>query len=189
MDKQIFLWINNWPEAWSGFITFFSYATNLLFVKILLLALIIAMLIKGPKPRMAVLAALIGVGIANPLTDLAKHFLPTHRPFQPEELGNLVHLRVGYANSMGTASAHTANMTAVAVAMMLTLGPWGWPWVVIALLTAVSRIYVGAHYPSQVLLGAIIGGLAGWVAVLLVRRVSEFIRSRSKSGEEAKTTD
>ncbi len=173
LDRDALLWINGWPEAWSPFLTFFSNATNYLWVKVLLGVVFVGLLAAGSKTRLAALLSVGAVALANPLTDVLKHFFPTHRPFQPEALGAAVHLRVGYAASMGTASAHAANMTAVATVMFLVLGPWGWPWAVIALLTAVSRVYTGAHFPSQVLLGVLCGFTMGWLVVWVYRLSAE----------------
>lgn len=66
--------------------------------------------------------------------------------------------------SYGTASAHSANMAAIATALWMVLGwRWGLAWAVIALLTGLSRIYNGVHFPSQVLLGWTVGIFVGWL--------------------------
>lgn len=132
---------------------FFSTALNYLWMKLVFLGIIIFMLAFQNRTRKAIFLTLLSVAFANPLTDFFKHAFPMHRPFQPQELGHLVILRVGYASSMGTASGHSANMSAVAVMMTFCLGAWGYPWIAIALITGFSRIYCGAHYPWQVALG------------------------------------
>jgi undecaprenyl-diphosphatase len=161
LDRQILLWVNSWPESFSPVLTFFSVAMNFLAVKLCFLALFIAMVWRGSRSRTAALLALPAVGIANGMTDLFKHLLPMHRPFQPEMLGSEVILRVGYSGSMGTASAHAANMAALAFVFTAFLGRWGWLWIGIALVTGMSRVYTGAHFPSQVLLGWTCGCAAG----------------------------
>jgi membrane-associated phospholipid phosphatase len=88
------------------------------------------------------------------------------RPVQLVDRSIQVMLRVGDTHSPGTASAHSANMAAVAFAMTYCLGwKWGFPWIVIALLTGLSRVYTGAHYPTQVLLGWLCGVFAAWVVI------------------------
>ena len=42
--------------------------------------------------------------------------------------------------------------------------------VVLAALMALSRLYVGVHFPSDVLAGVLVGLLCGWLAWLLWRR-------------------
>ncbi len=143
------------------FFLFLSVALKYWWIRVILLVYIAWMIYRGKRTGFAVLFALIAVAIANTCTNLWKAYWPMHRPFQPQELGNLVHLRVGYANSMGTASAHSANMASVAVAITVIAGKDGWPWIGIAFLVGLSRVYNGAHFPWQVLLGWTTGIVCG----------------------------
>jgi undecaprenyl-diphosphatase len=65
-------------------------------------------------------------------------------------------------------------MAAVAFVFVYHLGWWGSPWVVVALLTGISRIYHGAHYPYQVLLG----WTCGLVVAFLITKAAELIRRK-----------
>lgn len=186
LDQRILLWINHWPDGFL-FLRAFSVALNYASVKFVFALLIIGMLVRSAKSRVAVLLALLAVGLANPITDFFKHNFPYHRPFQPMELGSQVILRVGYANSMGTVSAHSANMAAVATVMTLTLGRWGWIWIAIAFFTGLSRIYVGAHYPWQVMGGWLTGTLTGFAVVLTYRFVTSKMDKRHPAAEDVKT--
>lgn len=178
LDKHTCLWINGWPDALSPELTFFSDALHYLVVKLFFAVLLVWMLAWRPQTRVAALLALLALGMANGLTDVFKHALPMHRPFQLPDLGPLMRMRVGTSPSMGTASAHSANMAALATVMTLRLGKWGWPWIAIAVLTGVSRVYVGAHFPSQVLLGWACGVATGSLCVVVYRR---FSRSRAEA--------
>jgi len=77
-------------------------------------------------------------------------------------------IRVNRLTSFGTASAHSANMMAVAVPFLYYARPIGFFWLGIAILTGISRIYVGVHYPYQVVFGWMVGAamsgilIAGW---------------------------
>jgi undecaprenyl-diphosphatase len=188
-DLRLFDWINHWPQAWNPFLKFFSVALNQGWVKVGLFLLIVAMMWRGEKTRKAVLLALISIGIANTMTNVAKEGFPMNRPFQDREYAlnkqgtiavidrgtsksiidvdqsRSVILRVGHSDSKGTASAHSANMAALALTMCYFLRRWGGPWVAVALLTGISRIYTGAHYPSQVLMGWACGLFASFVVI------------------------
>jgi undecaprenyl-diphosphatase len=48
---------------------------------------------------------------------------------------------------------------------------WGISAVVLAALIAFSRLYVGVHYPTDVLAGAVIGIWAAWAAIHLVEYI------------------
>ena len=47
---------------------------------------------------------------------------------------------------------------------------WGIPLVILAVLISLSRLYVGVHYPTDVLGGAVVGAFAAWGAVRIVKR-------------------
>ena len=137
-------------------------------------------LIAWPKSRFATIIALLSWPLANGITDLFKNFLPMLRP--SVDLSTAI-VRVEPLTSAGTASAHSANMAAVAIAFALNLGPWrtldlprrsiiGF-WVLVAFLTGLSRIYVGVHYPYQVVLGWLVGCFAAWVVSLLAKLVTK----------------
>jgi undecaprenyl-diphosphatase len=162
LNRRIFDAINRWPEGWAPTMRFFSEATNWIWVKLALGVLVVALFVgRGPTRRTSI-QALLGFLIANGLTDLFKHGLPMHRPFQEIPQAEMI-LRSGWSDSAGTASAHSANMAAVAFVFVYHLKWWGSPWVLVALLTGLSRVYNGVHYPYQVLLGWTCGLFAGFV--------------------------
>lgn len=150
MNLDVFRAINGWPDGLAPFFIFWSDANKWTWVRICLLAIVVAMLWRGPKSRKAILLTLIAVGLSNELTDILKATFPQLRPCV--ELSDL-YLRTGKLTSFGTASAHSANMAAVATVFLRRMGPWGYIWVAVALFTGLSRIYLGVHYPNQVLLG------------------------------------
>jgi undecaprenyl-diphosphatase len=71
-------------------------------------------------------------------------------------------------------------MAAVAVAMTLNLKWWGVPWIIIAVLTGISRIYCGAHFPGQVLWGWCVGIAVGFAVHFLWRAIETWRRQRSE---------
>jgi undecaprenyl-diphosphatase len=197
LDWRLLDWVNHWPEGWNPFLKFFSVALNQGWVKVGFALMIIAMVWRGPKTRKAVILALLSIGLANTLTNVFKESFPVNRPFQDapysqdggrtyknlfSEAGPSIILRVGHSDSKGTASAHSANMAALAFAMCYFLRRWGIPWVVVALFTGISRVYTGAHYPSQVLLGWACGVFAAFV---VIKTWEAFVSRRSgvQSGE------
>lgn len=68
-------------------------------------------------------------------------------------------------------SGHTGVFFAVASVLFLTQPKKiGVPAVILAALVGFSRLYVGAHYPTDVLGGAVIGCFTGWAAWRMVYR-------------------
>lgn len=74
-----------------------------------------------------------------------------------------VHLLAGCTRSFSLPSNHASNMFAIAAVGWLTLRRWRWALPVLAAAVAYSRIYLGVHYPSDVVAGALWGLVAGWV--------------------------
>ena len=166
-DVALLRLVNGWPEALSPFLRTFSVASDWKTFR-LAMFLVLVLLVVLRHGRTALLS-LLAFPVADGLCNLLKHAFPMHRPFQ--ELPNVV-LRVGPSTSMGTASSHAANMAAVATVMSLGLGVrWSAPWIVVAFLVGLSRVYVGAHYPFQVLLGWTVGVAVGYAAWRLADRL------------------
>lgn len=158
----VFRWINGWSFAWENLFVFFSEATKQNPVRIGLLVIVVALIAAGPTTRKAALLSLLSILLANSFADGFKYAVHMLRPCN-ELLDVTMH--VGKLNSYGTASSHAANMAALAFVMLYYFKWWGLPWVAVAILTGLARIYVGVHYPSQVLFGYGLGLLCAFVAV------------------------
>ena len=161
--------MNGWSDAVNPLFYSLSEGNKWLGVRIALLIFLLFCLWK-PKLRTPVLIALIAVPVGNELCDVLKATFMMPRP-SVEVMDAIV--RVNRLTSFGTASAHSANMMAVAVPFLwyLRVGGFkylGYFWLGIAILTGISRIYVGVHYPYQVLFGWMVGagvaaaGIAIW---------------------------
>jgi undecaprenyl-diphosphatase len=117
----------------------------------------------------------LALGIALALTDalgsqVLRPLFPRARPVYALPPGTVRFLSPA-ANVSSIPSLHAANFFAMAV-----VGAAGWPALaplLFSLATAVawSRLYVGVHWPGDVLLGALWGSLWGLVCVNLLRRL------------------
>lgn len=167
-DQGLFDLINAWPDWLTPLFWFLSEATKITLGRVLLLSILLGLLILR-QTRVQAIAALACAALSNEATDFIKATFPMHRPC----FEHSVYLRVGELTSFGTASAHSANMAAVATVFTYYFG-WSWksvPWIVLAFLTGISRIYVGVHYPSQVLLGWSTGILISLFVVTIFDRI------------------
>jgi undecaprenyl-diphosphatase len=75
-------------------------------------------------------------------------------------------------------SNHTLNLFAAATVIALFFRGWGLPMYVLACAVAYSRVYVGAHWPSDLVPSAALGILTGIGAVALVQRIAAAIVAR-----------
>jgi undecaprenyl-diphosphatase len=123
------------------------------------------------------LLPLVGaIALADSITSrLFKPFFGRLRPCHAPGLLHKLHLPDGCGGQFGFLSSHAANSLALAVCLLLVLpagryrvlkiGLFGW-----AGLLSYSRIYLAAHYPSDVLGGALIGAALGAGAAWVFRR-------------------
>jgi len=177
LDIRMFHWINDWSSQWSPLFVFFSEATKGWGVRIGILAVIALLIAAGPTTRKAAWMTIATVIVANSFSNGLKYMFPMQRPCV--ELTNYV-LYVGRLDSYGTASSHAANMAGVAFVLCYYLKWWGAPWVLVALITGCARVYVGVHYPSQVLFGFLCGLLS---ALIVIQTWEAFVKRRANKAD------
>lgn len=121
-----------------------------------------------PKTRRAGLDLLLCLALASALNGLGlKNLVARPRPFLTmDDLTVLVSAPSGYSFPSG----HSCAAFAAAYALARSFRRGGWAYLPAALI-ALSRIYVGVHYPSDILVGALIGTLAAMVVYWLSHRV------------------
>jgi undecaprenyl-diphosphatase len=78
-------------------------------------------------------------------------------------------------------SGHAATAFAAAVAIALVYPRLGRPLLALAVVIAVSRVYLGVHYVLDVAVGTVLGIVVGIAAAWLVRRVAPGPRERAAS--------
>ena len=122
----------------------------------------------GRRAWPAIGLAVLAVALSDLGAGVIKHVVQRIRPCHviPE-----VHLLVGCTRSFAMPSNHASNMFALASVTGILLPRWGWVVLPLAGGVAYSRVYLGVHYPSDVLVGAVWGIAIGWGLSVSVRRV------------------
>jgi undecaprenyl-diphosphatase len=180
-DRELFALVNG---QWSS--TFFDWLmpaiTDLHKSPIAVwAALPLALAFWAWRGRMRAIKSIIALALAMAASDLVSYraVKPLLDRPRPEAAGVPVVLRVRSQGGPSFPSNHAANMFAAATLLWLALRRWSWIAFIYAFAVAYSRVYVGVHFPLDVLGGAAIGSLCGLGSWLALRR---WIASPTKLG-------
>lgn len=167
LDHQLFIWLNNlgsknWDwlwllitDKWSA-IPLYAFLLFLIFKKF------------GWKVSLLILVFItLLITATDQLGNISKDFFGRLRPCRQEGVMEFTRFVAKRCGSHGFFSAHAANSMGVAVFLVSLFKRKyskyiylliGW-----ALLVAYSRVYVGVHYPGDILAGILIGVLFGFL--------------------------
>ena len=179
IDKELFYFFNQGVQNWL-FDEVLPFLTdiNRKPVGIVILAILwLLLLTKGGRPgRFAALLLLPTIALSDQLNSSFLKFI-IDRPRPCHELAN-VHLLVGCGSGYSFPSSHAVNNFAAAAILSYFLPRWVWGFFCYACVIAFSRVYVGVHYPSDVLTGSIVGLMIGFGVVVVFRQLEEWWRRR-----------
>lgn len=120
----------------------------------------------GKKVLLVALAAVLVIVLADQISVHAfKNVFLRYRPCHNLDICDQIHLNGGKGGMYGFISSHAANTFALAMFLSLLFkdkikyfGTAVFTW---AALVSYSRIYNGVHYPSDIVIGAIVGMAIG----------------------------
>lgn len=170
-DTELFLFLNNLGNtSWDGFWRFVTEKWS----SIPLYAVLLYLVYKhyGLKGMLVIVVSVaLMITATDQLANLFKYGIKRPRPCQVAELKETMRYVADGCGRYGYFSAHAASSMAAAVFLGLSLQKWYkyLPFLLLiwAIMTGYSRIYLGVHYPLDVITGMAIGGLLGWGFYLL----------------------
>ena len=129
--------------------------------------------IKGKDAMIAALAVGLCVLIADQVASgFCKPFFERLRPTHDPELKDILHIVNDYRSSLyGFCSSHASNTFGIAtLTCLLFRNRWYsaliFSW---ALLNCYSRMYLGVHFPLDIICGALVGVAAGYISYYLYK--------------------
>ncbi len=176
VDVAVFRWIN---EGWSSpsLDAFFAFITDIRHFYWVLAPLLLYWLVRGKsKHRWLVLSLIVGVTLSDQISShILKFVFERVRPCNALE-GVLT--PIGKSQAFSFPSSHAANMGSSMFLLSMAFLPWTPLFVVIALLVGLSRIYLGLHYPSDVLSGYLVGVPVGYSVWLGMEKLKSLFVSK-----------
>lgn len=173
-DTNLFLLVNG---IHAPFFDNFMYAVSDKVCWIPLYISVLILLIKNWKKESIwlIISIILCIVISDQISSgILKDLVKRIRPSHVEALKGLVHLVHGYSGgNYGFASSHAANSFGFALLTSLIFNRKIYTYSIFiwAIITAYSRIYLGVHYPLDVLGGAVIGSLAALLCYWVIRKL------------------
>jgi undecaprenyl-diphosphatase len=136
------------------------------------------------KALTVILLGLITLAISDPVSSqIFKPLIHRVRPCHPDFFVNSAHMLFGFKSSLSFPSSHSTNMFALAFVFSMFYPSRWLCFYSFAALIGFSRIYVGVHYPGDVLGGALLGVMIAWIVYkgyLLSKKWVDRNRNRSQ---------
>lgn len=177
-DRDIFIFLNNLYIG--DFESFWLFVTQIdswtpLFA---LFFILIFYYYRGKKGGTVTFFMLLSFGITITFTGLVKDYVGRLRPNNVEALGELIQILQTPSN-YSFFSGHASSSFAVTTFVVLSLESYT-KWIYVSylwpLLFVFSRIFVGVHYPSDILVGAFVGIFFAFLCHFLCQRTLRYER-------------
>ena len=166
VDESLFLFLNSLHNDWLDPVMLFLSAKK---VWIPLYLGIVAFIIYSFRKRaiVIIIAIILCISCADQLTSsIMKPGFERTRPCHETHLQELIHKPSKCGGRYGFASSHAANTFGLAVFLAFLFNRKKLIGVIIstwAFLVSYSRIYLGVHYPGDILVGAALGSILAFI--------------------------
>lgn len=184
VDVAVFRLINI-RLGWDGLAPFMKVMSTLeYFIPVLVLLVAWMIFRDGRRGRITVLALLILIPLSDQLSShVVKPWVGRVRPCRAEAGIEGVKTHGARCSSRGSfPSSHAANIGAAALLLAWRYRKAWWVAATVSFLVGYSRIYLGVHYPSDVLGGWMLGAVLALGAVAATAWGDRWWSGRSRSG-------
>ncbi|WP_026811338.1 phosphatase PAP2 family protein [Arenibacter latericius] len=158
-DRDTFIYLNS--LGLEDYDIFWSIATNFsTWIPLFLLFVYLVFKSYSRKEALWVIGTVIfTLAVVAMLTGITKEIVARLRPNNTEEINTLIRI-LKSPTSYSFFSGHASSSFSITTAVFLFLRhrfKWSWLFFIWPLIFALSRIYVGVHYPLDLIVGASVG--------------------------------
>lgn len=177
-DTSLFLWLNGKHNTVMDVIMWWI-SNRFIWSPLYLLFFYLILKKYGKQAWLFILFAVLAVVATDQGTNLVKFAVERFRPTNTPDIASLVHVVNGYrGGDYGFFSGHSSNSFMFATFMvMLFRRDYKWVTPLLfcwAVMVAYSRIYLGVHFPLDIICGALYGVMIGmlfsYVAMLIYKK-------------------
>ena len=168
LDKEVFIFLNNLGSSeWDGFWMFLTNKWSA--IPLYLFLLILSFKQYGAKKMIfLVVSVVLLITVTDQLSNFFKYGVQRLRPCYDPDISEVMRLVKSYCGGrFSYFSAHAANTSALAVFFAILFSSSykyvGIFLIVWAAFVSYSRIYIGVHFPLDIITGMAVGALFGWL--------------------------
>jgi undecaprenyl-diphosphatase len=130
----------------------------------------------GKNGRVAAVLIIFVIAMSDQVSShVLKPFFQRPRPCVALPDVNMI---TGLNRSFSFPSSHATNSFAAAALLAHYFSGWSWTVYTLAFFSGFSRIYLGVHYPSDVLGGALLGLFCAWLVIRVYNFAEKIYQDR-----------
>jgi len=182
IDVNVFYFINH-SLANPLFDKFFVFITDVSHWYIAWLILLGILFFQGGKAgKFAAVGALVLIAVSDQFSSsFLKNLIARERPCNVLEN---VRLLVSCGGTYSMPSSHALNNFAIATFFSKLYPKYKNILLTVAFLVAFSRPYIGVHYPSDMIVGMVLGSILGYLFALLLIKIENYLLNSSHKSQD-----
>ncbi len=179
IDKALFHFVNDTLSN-ALFNVFMPIITNQNYWIVPILILVFMLIAKGGR-RGQIAAGILIISVAATDVIAAQIIKPWVGRLRPSHvMADSINLLVAKGGKYSFVSNHAANVFSAAVVLTYFYSKWKNVLYTLSTLIAFSRVYVGVHYPGDVIMGGLFGYVMAWgiISLWIIFKMREMKKGR-----------